>query len=98
MLFSGTILFGKGSLHDYRNLAIVLCLPKLDRMFFIHWEILITMLLEQILTTITLDQPIPNAKTIFSFKIPDQKSGKVVPFPSNQRLSFVINLQTIDYL
>lgn len=30
-----------------------------------------------ILTTITLDQPIPHAKTIFSFKIPDQKSGKV---------------------
>lgn len=28
-------------------------------------------------TTITLDQLIPRARTIFSFKIPDQKSGKV---------------------
>ncbi|KAE9454543.1 hypothetical protein C3L33_13552, partial [Rhododendron williamsianum] len=30
-----------------------------------------------LLTTITIDEPAPGLKTIFSFKVPDQRSGKV---------------------
>ncbi|KAG6736550.1 hypothetical protein POTOM_060588 [Populus tomentosa] len=30
-----------------------------------------------LLTTITVDEPAPGLKTIFSFKVPDQRSGKV---------------------
>jgi hypothetical protein len=31
----------------------------------------------QLFTTITVDEPAPGLKTIFSFKVPDQRSGKV---------------------
>ncbi|KAB5545307.1 hypothetical protein DKX38_013419 [Salix brachista] len=34
-------------------------------------------LLYKLLTTITVDEPAPGLKTIFSFKVPDQRSGKV---------------------
>lgn len=31
----------------------------------------------QLFTTVTVDEPAPGLKTIFSFKVPDQRSGKV---------------------
>lgn len=41
----------------------------------------------QILTTITIDEPAPGIKSIFTIAVPDQSSGKVIaPYPvfSNQ--------------
>jgi hypothetical protein len=35
------------------------------------------LLCHQLFTTITVDEPAPGLKTIFSFKVPDQRSGKV---------------------
>lgn len=32
---------------------------------------------DQLLTTITIDEPAPGLKTIVSFRVPDQRSGKV---------------------
>lgn len=31
----------------------------------------------QLFTTITVNEPAPGLKTIFSFRVPDQRSGKV---------------------
>lgn len=33
----------------------------------------------QIMTTITIDEPAPGIKSIFTFAVPDQSSGKVMP-------------------
>lgn len=35
------------------------------------------MYLFQLFTTITVDEPAPGLKTILSFRLPDQRSGKV---------------------
>lgn len=36
----------------------------------------------QLITTVTVDEPAPGLKAILSFRVPDQRSGKVINITS----------------
>lgn len=53
----------------------VICLSDYEVHTMIFWLIIACYV--QLRTTITIDEPAPGLKAIFSFIVPDQRSGKV---------------------
>jgi hypothetical protein len=54
--------------------------------------ILLESLLLQVSTAVTFDEVVPGLKTSFSFKVPDQKSGKVGVFSFRGTINFTENM------
>jgi len=57
--------------------AILCFLSPLCLFVYLSWHLTCLLCNCQLLTTITVDEAAPGLKTILSFRVPDQRSGKV---------------------